>query len=340
MNNLAQLMAQNVLRNNTTGETYDLGPSAPPRQPQGGIIDYTTAPVDIGFGRKAYRSKTDPYGLYDEQGNKVMDIGDIGRSPEERRKDVLQGLEIKLKRAQATDAETTAKANQAIYGNMDSPTGAQDYNKQLDYWAQMIRNGGSMPPGLARGKAGSEFVREVAKRAALGETTPEEVMANQAEFGGNKAAQRTLGTRTANIQTAAAEAGKMMPIAMEASNNVDRTQYPTLNHVLLAVEQGTGDENVVKLAVATNSLINSYARAIAPTGVPTVHDKEHAREILMNAYSQGQYSAALQTMQQEIDAALASPGQVKQSMRNLMLGGKGATPKPATSGGFKYLGKE
>jgi len=232
----------------------------------------------------------------------------------------------------ALKKETYIRPVDTVVVNQSDP----DYNRQLDYWASVIQKGGSMPAGLARGKSGSEFVREVAKRAALGQTPPEDLMANQAEFMGSKAGQRTLGTRMANIQMAATEAAKMMPIALSASNNVDRTQYPTLNHVLLAVEKGTGDENVTRLGVATNSLINAYARAISPSGVPTVHDKEHAREILANAFTKGQYAAALGVMQQEIDAALASPKQVKSEMRTMMTG----KSLPTQTGGFKYLGKE
>ena len=44
-----------------------------------------------------------------------------------------------------------------------------------------------------------------------------ELMANQARFGGEKAGQRTLGTRTANIEMAATEAGSLAELAKQAS---------------------------------------------------------------------------------------------------------------------------
>jgi hypothetical protein len=190
-----------------------------------------------------------------------------------------------------------------------------DKEKQLNYWAEVVRRGGTLPPGLARGAGGSVFVREVTKRAAMGDTTPADLMANQAEFSGAKAGQRTLGTKQANIEMAATEAYNMMPIAVAASNKVDRTNYPTLNKVLLAAEKGTGDPNVVQFSVAVNSLVNTYSRAISPSGTPTVSDKEHAREILDKAYSKGQFAAAVDLMRQEIEQARKSPAQVREHMR-------------------------
>lgn len=192
--------------------------------------------------------------------------------------------------------------------------------KQVDYWADVLKTGGSLPPGLARNRDGAALVKDVMKRVAQGDTSPQELVSRQAELQGQKAGQRALGTRTANIEMAVQEAKNVMPIALAASEKVDRTKYPTLNSVLMAAEKGTGDEGVVQLGVATNSLINIYARAIAPSGTPTVSDKDHAREILSTAYSKGQYKSAVDMMQKEMDAAQKSPRQVKENMREEFTG--------------------
>jgi hypothetical protein len=108
-----------------------------------------------------------------------------------------------------------------------------------------------------------------------------------------------------------------------------------------AFEKGTGDPNVVKLGSAVNTYINIYSRAISPTGHPTVNDKEHAREILSQAWAKGQFDAAVGMMQQEVDAALASPDLVKIDARKRFLSGQGpmnsaqetqAAPVPQASG--------
>jgi len=194
------------------------------------------------------------------------------------------------------------------------------------FWADIIRKGGSLPPGLARSGVGAKLVSEVMQEVPKGNTQPADVIANQAELVGIKAGQRTIGTKQAQIEMAVTEAKNMAPLALQASNAVDRTKYPTLNSFLLAAEKGTGDENVVRLGVATNSLINIYARAINPTGVATVSDKDHARELLAAAWSKGQYAAGVDQLMKELAAAQKSPPQVRGAMREALTGKKGEEP--------------
>jgi hypothetical protein len=189
---------------------------------------------------------------------------------------------------------------------------------------QYLAGDKSVFQNLGRGQQGSENIVRL-RRAAHAEAVsmgmkPEQIAAKMAEFEGIKAGERTLGTRTANIEMAVTEAQQMAPLALEASQKVDRTQYPSLNKVLLAAEKGTGDENVVRLGVATNSLVNIYARAINPTGVPTVSDKEHARELLASAWSKGQYQAGVDQLMKELAAARKSPGIVRKEFSNAVTG--------------------
>jgi hypothetical protein len=155
----------------------------------------------------------------------------------------------------------------------------------------------------------------------------------QAEYFGVKSGQRTLGNRQANIELAATEFKQVLPIVQQASEAVDRTNYPDLNKVIQAFQSRTGDPNVVRFGSGVNTLINLYARAISPTGVPTVSDKDHARDILNKAWSQGQFTAAVSMMQQEINAALQSPEKVRDEMRKRFIGGvqtnAGTPPPPA-----------
>lgn len=177
---------------------------------------------------------------------------------------------------------------------------------------------------LGRGAQGGEnilrFRMAVTKQAKEQGLSPAAVAAKIAEFEGIKAGERTLGTRTANIEMAVSEAQQMAPLAVQASDKVDRTKFPSLNSIILAGEKGTGDENVVRLGVATNSLINIYSRAISPTGVPTVHDKEHARELLSTAWSKGQFNAAVDQMMQELAQARKAPGIVRREFKDAVTG--------------------
>lgn len=195
---------------------------------------------------------------------------------------------------------------------------------------QYLAGDKSIFQNLGRGAQGPENVialrGEIAKQMAERGMSGADMAVKMAEFEGLKAGERTLGSRTANIEMAVNEAKKVIPIALNASEKVDRTKYPTLNSIILASEKGTGGEDVVKLLTATNSLISVYSRAISPTGVPTVSGQEHARELLSAAYAKGQYRAAVDVMSQEMEAAQASPGSVRQGFRE---GYGGAAPPPA-----------
>lgn len=197
----------------------------------------------------------------------------------------------------------------------------------LKAMAQQARAGDtSVMTNLGRGAQGAANVialrAEIARQnAGAGEGGTEQAMRN-AEFFGTKSGQRTLGNRQANIELAATEFTQVLPVVQKASEAVDRTRYPKLNQVIQSFEKGTGDPNIVAFGGGINTLINLYARAISPTGTPTVSDKDHAREILDKAWSQGQFNAAVGMMKQEVDAALQSPTKVRDEMRKRFTGGR------------------
>jgi hypothetical protein len=162
--------------------------------------------------------------------------------------------------------------------------------------------------------------------------------ANVLELGvaaaGATASEKSLSTQTAKMSTAANEANQMANVVRDLSSKVDRTEFPTLNAVQNAVQKGTGDQNIVKLNTSINALVNSYARAISPTGAPTVSDKNHAREIINSAYSQGQLGGILDVMQQEMaiakTAATESSAALKAAREATK--GRGAAATAATNG--------
>lgn len=126
--------------------------------------------------------------------------------------------------------------------------------------------------------------------------------------GGAMASERSLATQTAKMSTAANEANKMVDVVRGLSDKVDRGEFPSINAISNAVAKGTGGKEIVQLNTSINALVNSYARAISPTGQPTVSDKNHAREIINSAYSQGQLGAILDVMQQEMSIAREAAG--------------------------------
>lgn len=194
-------------------------------------------------------------------------------------------------------------------------------DRTVTFMAEQVLAGDKSPyQNLGRGAQGAdnikllrEKVMEIAQERGI---SGPQLAAINAEFAGITSGERVLGNRTAQIGMAVSEARKLAPLALEASEKVNRTKYPKLNEAILAGERGTGDENVVRFGIAVNSLINIYARAISPTGVPTVSDKEHARELLSTAWSKGQIRAGIDQLMKEMNAASQAPGMVRQEFRD------------------------
>lgn len=107
----------------------------------------------------------------------------------------------------------------------------------------------------------------------------------------------------------------MIPLALEASKNVARAGFLPFGKAQIMFDDQTNDPALREFAAANNALVNTYARAISPAGVPTVHDKEHARQVLSTAHDQKSYEATVLQMKKEMDAALAAPGKVREKMR-------------------------
>ena len=213
---------------------------------------------------------------------------------------------------------------------------------------QYLRGDQSVFTNLGRGAQGARNVVKlraaVRKAAEARGMTPDQVATAVAQFQGDKAAFRTAGTKSANIEMAAAEAGAVAELALQASAAVPRTQFMPANKAIRAYQSNTGDPAVARFGAANLALINTYARAISPTGVPTVNDKQHAEEVLSTAQSPEQYAAVVEQMKLEIKAAQESPGTVRSAMRSRMSDpqkpgshGGPATPAPTNAKGWRLM---
>lgn len=203
--------------------------------------------------------------------------------------------------------------------------------KDVAYWTEVLQKGGSLPPRLATTPGGKLLMQQVMKGTARGDVSPKDMLANQAEFMGEKAGQRTLGTRTANIEMAATEAAGLSGLALKASDEWERTGIKSLNDLEKYAQGKTASPTLRRFVAANTSFINAYARAINPQGVGTVADKEHAREMLEVGFAKGDYAAAIDQLQSEISVAQTSPSKVKESMRERFVGGgaRKAAPQEA-----------
>jgi hypothetical protein len=209
-----------------------------------------------------------------------------------------------------------------------------EYAKSVDTWAQVLGNGGDLPAGFAR--ANKEMYSDIVAKAPQFSKGATDMMASKAEYGGAKAGSRTVGQRAANFGLAKEEAYEMADLVTQTSADVSRTSFMPINRAIVSYEKNTGDPKVVQFGAAINSFINGYARAISPTGAPTVSDKNHAREMLEAAQSHQQVVATIDQLKKEMVAAGNAPGKVRDAQRAAVTGmgvGRGNPVGPMTGSG-------
>jgi hypothetical protein len=256
------------------------------------------------------------------------------QASEDRRLSIQQRADAARESA-ALRAETIAlrKAQVAATNGEDAKFSPDD----LKFLAEQARAGDtSVYQNLGRGAQGAKNIialrREVMRQSREAGEGGADVAAANAGFQGEKAAARTSGTKAANVDLAVSEAQKTFPIVREASAALPRTQFPGVNRALQAAQTGSGDPKVVALGTALNTAVNAYARAISPSGTPTVSDKEHARELLSTASTPEQLNAVLNVMDKEMAAARQAPKEVKAAQKARISGRAEDTPAPAAGG--------
>ena len=177
----------------------------------------------------------------------------------------------------------------------------------------------------AQGFARNATARIALQNAIVEEATkqglgPREVAAKMADFAGIMAGSRAVGQRAANISLAATEAQEMLDIVKEQSSQFPRGSFVPWNMALRAYESGTGSPEIAAFGASVNALVNVYARAINPTGVPTVSDKEHARAVLNTVQSQEQVDAVLGIIRRELEIAKRAPATVRKATSSSITG--------------------
>jgi hypothetical protein len=219
----------------------------------------------------------------------------------------------------------------------------EKYRKNVDFWANVVKDGGQLPPRFAQGGVGKAMFSDIISVVpTLGTGDHREMRAGAVELAGDKSKARALGTRSANIEQAASEARKMSKIVLDTSSKFPRTEFQPVNKAIAAFEKQTGGTEVRQFGAAINSYINAYARAVNPTGVATVSDKEHARDMLSTADTPDQVKAIIAVLDREMTAAQESPREVRADQRKEITGdrGPGAVREFKTEAEAKAAGLE
>jgi hypothetical protein len=193
--------------------------------------------------------------------------------------------------------------------------------------------------GFGRGAQGAENLIKVralvAQKARAQGLDPTDILNNVAIQSGNTATQRTFGTQTAKMAINATEAQGAIELGRAASAAVPRTNWVPVNKAIQAYQTGTSDPALAKFGAANLAIINTYARAISPTGVPTVNDKVHAEHLLSTATGPDAYKAVLDQMNEEIKIAHAAPAKAKQEIEDIRKG-RGTSHDPSKASTNSY----
>ncbi len=221
-------------------------------------------------------------------------------------------------------------------GKMGSGAGKAANPQEVAYWAEVLKNGGHMPPGLARTSAGSKLVQEImAKMAADGSLPqgmgPSDFIANVATV---KADDRSLSNMTKMADAATSferTASQNFDLALKLSKGAVPTDLgPFFNRWIEKGETQFGDLDVPPYVTAMLTGANEYAKIMSgSTGAQgsTVDSRREAAELFSPYLSAGQIDRV-------VAVAKADMGNRKQSLygqiddikgRLRSAGGKGPT---------------
>jgi hypothetical protein len=183
--------------------------------------------------------------------------------------------------------------------------GAPIYSQSEKTLGEMLRQGLPVPPGLSRTKEGAALIRgAVDYSSAVGNQDPvleaHQRGQNRANWVGENSEQRALGPAVANNALYGNAAASTIDTALRASAEVPRGQWRPWNQVMQMGQTALSDPKLAAFATATNTLINDYAKATTPVGVPTDSQRSHAESMLGTAQSPEVYDAVARMMHKEI----------------------------------------
>lgn len=211
---------------------------------------------------------------------------------------------------------------EVITGLQKAKSGAQIPDATADFLAERVLAGdGKALVGMGRGAQGAENIIRiqsiVAQKAAERGLNASDILAKIAEQSGLTAQQRTFGNQIAKMAVNSTEAEGAIHQGLEVSKQVPRGKFVPINKLVQMAEANISDPDLLEFRAANLAIINTYARAISPTGTPTVHDKEEAMKVVSEATSPEAYERVMQRMLKEIAIAHAAPAQAKKELERI-----------------------
>lgn len=201
----------------------------------------------------------------------------------------------------ATDLITNkrSKAGEGLRdtnGNLLPTLGPETINAYADAIADGVPIGSL---GLGRG----DLAKNPDKRAIMDAVVKRHPGINMADveanFGGLKQEKRTVGAAAGRIKLAANSLSRAIPLARDAADAVDLTEYPSINSIENEARNQNGDPKIKRLYTALQTVMTDYSSLIARNGVPTDSTRAAARELVNTSMSRGQLEAVFDQMELE-----------------------------------------
>lgn len=158
------------------------------------------------------------------------------------------------------------------------------------------------------------IANEITRYAQSKNMSGADIAGKIAQFHENLAAATTTGHIAGATAQGAQEIQQFVPVINDLSQKIDRTQFPTLNSIELAVRKGTGDPQVVAFNSYIQSAKNAYALVMTRGGRSTDAARHRADELLSPNLSVDQVATALQAMSLEASIAQTSATRATQEV--------------------------
>ena len=226
----------------------------------------------------------------------------IGATPYERPTEApaeIQGYNL----AQSQGYKGTFEDWKKATGAQKAPSGFDDPKVQ-DLQAAISAAGFSLPAGFRSKEQQLSLMKGLLRK--YDGLAPDDIAhllaSNAIDYKSITKATQTAATIVGKVEVANNELQAFVPIARDASALVDRGSFVPWNKLKQMGESNISDPNLKRLYVATQSILNAYDM-IAARGGTDQAKREHNRAILSTADSPEAFSAALDMIQIEGQAA-------------------------------------
>lgn len=216
---------------------------------------------------------------------------------------------------------------------MGPAQGKNDFtDSDVQYWANVLKNGGHFPPGLSRTAAGSQLVQEVMKNISQTSKNPNELIANAATVKADSASLSSLQKMTDAATSFEKTAAKNFDLALSLSKGAVPTNWgPLVNRWIESGETQFGDEDVPPYVTAMLTGANEYAKIMSgSTGAQgsTVDSRREAAELFSPYLNKNQIDRVVAVAKADMHNRMESlNGQIDDIKSRISGAGSGGSPE-------------